>query len=142
MKKKPTSKPASKAPTQRQLQVGELLRHAVAEVLMEGRIHDEALSVPITVSEARLTPDLRSATVFVMPLGGVADKKGFLKSMTRAAPAIRALVTKKINLRFAPELFFRLDESFDRGSHMEGLLKNVKVASADVTDDEASGEEA
>lgn len=127
MKKKHTGKPVvGKAPTQRQLQVGELLRHALAEVFLEGKFHGDAFSNSITVSEVRITPDLRSATAFVMPLGGVTDKKAFLKALTKAAPALRAMATKRVKLRFSPELFFRLDDSFDRGSHMEELLKSVK----------------
>ncbi len=115
-----------KGPTQRQLQVGELLRHALAELFLEGKFHEGAFTQPITVSEVRVTPDLRSATVFVMPLGGVADKRGFIKSLMRVAPGIRTMVAKRVKLRFAPELFFRLDESFERGSHMEELLRSVK----------------
>lgn len=116
----------SKTPSQRQLQVGELLRHALAEIFIEGLLYDEKLrGKSITVSEVRVTPDLRSATAYVMPLGGTNDKWGFLKDLARATPALRTMAAKQVKLRFMPELYFRLDDSFDRASHVDALLRHV-----------------
>lgn len=114
-------------PSQRQLQVGELVRHALAEIFTEGKFHGGELgSVPITVSEVRVSPDLRNAMAFVMPLGGTKDREGFIKRLTKLAPSMRAMVTKRVKLRFSPELSFRLDDTFDRASQVEELLKTTQ----------------
>lgn len=130
MKKTYSNKTASpnQAPSQRQLQVGELIRHALAEVFTEGNFHAGELgNTPITVSEVRIGPDLRNAIAYVMPLGGTKDKKAFIRNLARITPLLRTMVTKRVKLRFSPELAFRLDESFDRASHVETLLQGVKT---------------
>jgi ribosome-binding factor A len=118
-----------KAPTQRQLQVGELLRHALSEIFFEGKYYDAALDgTSITVAEVRMSPDLQNATVFVMPLGGTKDSKGFLQALKRLTPALRSGVAKKVQLRYTPELAFKLDNSFEQVSKMNNLLKSLDTS--------------
>lgn len=115
------------APTQRQLRVGEALRHALAESFTEDALYDPDLGgTSITVSEVRISPDLRNATAFVMPLGGVQDPKKFLLALKRLTPMIRARIAKKVNLKYAPELLFRIDDSFNQATLIEKLLQSVK----------------
>jgi ribosome-binding factor A len=128
-------------PSQRQLRVGELIRHAVAELLARGEIMDDEVSrLMITVPEVRVSPDLRNATVYITPLGG-GDHKVAEKAMARHARFIRGQVAHKINLRFAPELTFRYDDRFDESAHIDALLHSPDVArdlerpQADADDD-------
>ncbi len=115
-------------PSQRQLRVGELIRHAVAELLARGEIMDDEVSrLMITVPEVRVSPDLRNATVYITPLGG-GDHKVAEKAMARHARFIRGQVAHKINLRFAPELTFRYDDRFDESAHIDALLHSPDVA--------------
>ena len=123
-------RPAGEArpPSQRQLRVGELIRHAVAELLARGEIMDDEVSrLMITVPEVRVSPDLRNATVYITPLGG-GDHKVAEKAMARHARFIRGQVAHKINLRFAPELTFRYDDRFDESAHIDALLHSPDVA--------------
>lgn len=121
------------APSQRQLRVGELVRHAIAEILQRGDVHDPVLEGHvITVPEVRMSPDLKIATVFVMPLGGQ-DGKAVVDAFDRNKKFLRGDVAKRVNLRYAPDLRFRLDESFDEGGKIDALLRNV---SRDPDDDE------
>ena len=100
-------------PSQRQLRVGELIRHALAEMLARGEIHDDVLaSHVVTISEVRMTADLRLASIYVMPLGGK-DVKPVLAALERAKKSIRAEVARSVNLKFAPDVRFLADESFD-----------------------------
>lgn len=114
-------------PIQRQLRVGELVRHAVAEILARGEIQDEALSRSVvTVPEVRMAPDLKLATCYIMPLGGK-DEKLVVAALERHKKYLRAEVAKRVNLRFAPELRFRRDETFDEAGRIDRLLQSDKV---------------
>lgn len=113
---------------QRQLRVGEMVRHALADILERGDLHDPVLTrVSVTVTEVRLTPDLRQATVFVMPLGG-ADADGVMTALVRARKHLRHRLGEKVELRYLPDLFFRLDRSFAEAERVEALLRSPEVA--------------
>ncbi len=118
----------SGVPGQRQLRVGEELRHAVSYILLRDECHDPRLDgVSVTVSEVRISPDLKNATVFVMPLAGD-NKESLLKILNEIAPKLRKLVGSKVALRYTPKLHFRLDDSFDVATHIDSLLKRPEVA--------------
>ena len=122
------SKDRDSGPSQRQLRVGELIRHAVADVLARGEAPDPVLTAnPITVPEVRMSPDLRLATVYVMPLGG-RNKEAVLESLERNNKILRSAVVRRVNLKFAPEVRFRLDERFDEAERIERLLRSPEVA--------------
>ena len=117
----------SRAPSQRQLRVGELIRHAFAEILQRGEVHDPDLEkVVVTVPEVRVTPDLKLATVYVMPLGGK-DAEKILAACERNKKYLRGEIAHRINLRYAPEIKFRLDTSFDEGERIDALLRSPEV---------------
>ena len=121
----------SKTRSQRQLRVGEVIRHALAQTLERGEADDPGLDgVSITVTEVRVSPDLKNATAFVMPLGGV-DADPILESLNRATPFFRRRIATEIDIRRLPALSFQLDESFDNASHIDSLLRSPAVA-ADV----------
>lgn len=121
-----TGATAGKGPTQRQLRVGELIRHRLAELLARSDIHDDVLAGHmITIPEVRLSPDLRLATVYVLTLGG--DVKPVLAALDRNKRFIRAEVAQAVNLKFAPELRFRFDESFAEAARIEAILASPKV---------------
>ena len=123
-----------KAPGQRQLRVGEQLRHALAEVMARGDLRDPELrDVPITVTEVRVSPDLKNATAFVMPLGG-GDIDRLLAALARAAPYLRGQMARVVQLRFTPALSFLADTSFDEAQHIDSLLRTPTVA-ADLAND-------
>jgi ribosome-binding factor A len=114
-------------PSQRQLRVGELIRHALAEMLARGEIHDEVLaSHVVTVSEVRMSPDLRLATIYIMPLGGK-DLGPVLQALDRHRKFIRGEVAHAVNLKFAPEIRFLADETFDEADRIGRLLASDKV---------------
>jgi ribosome-binding factor A len=114
--------------SQRQLRVAEEIRHILAGVLMRGELRDPVLSgVPVTVSEVRISPDLKNATAFTMPLGG-AHTGEVLVALNRSAPYLRSQVGKMLQLRYTPTLKFVEDESFDEAHHIEELLRSEKVA--------------
>lgn len=114
-------------PSQRQLRVGELIRRRLSEVLMRGEVHDPDLtSLSITVGEVRASPDLKVATVYVLPLGG-RDREAALEALIRNRSEIRRTVAKGLELKFAPELRFVLDESFDRMDDTRRLLSEERV---------------
>ena len=101
-----------KGNSQRQLRVGELVRHAVADILARGDIHDPVIETHlITVPEVRMSPDLRVATVYVMPLGGT-DENDVLAALERNKRFLRGEVAHRVNLKFAPDVRFRIDERF------------------------------
>jgi len=113
-------------PSQRQLRVGELVRHALSELLARGEIHDDIIAEHvITVSEVRMSPDLRLATIFVLPLGG-ANADEVLAALERNRRFIRGVVARAVNLKFAPDIRFRKDESFESGQHIDRLLDSLK----------------
>lgn len=117
-----------RAPSQRQLRVGELIRHSLAEILARGELmDDEVTRMMITVPEVRVSPDLRNATVYLTPLGG-GDPRHAEKAMTRNVRWLRGQVAKRINLKFAPELVFRYDDRFDETAHIDALLHSPEVA--------------
>ena len=101
-------------PSQRQLRVGELIRRTLSDVLARGDVHDPDLNrMSITVGEVRTSPDLRIATAYVLPLGGEGQDE-VLKLLARNKSELRRAVSKKLTLKFAPDLRFQLDETFDR----------------------------
>lgn len=112
--------------SQRQLQVGETLRHALSEIFLREDFYGmngETLSV--TISEVRISPDLHNATVFFMPLGGK-EKETTVKILHDVTPKIRSLIAKMVRLRHVPELYFKLDETFDNAARMNELIQSVK----------------
>ncbi len=114
--------------SQRPLRVGELVRHALAEVLARGDLRDPALAkIRITVSEVRMSPDLKHAACFVMPLGG-GETKPALEGLERSAAWLGAQVARRVKLRFAPRLHFQLDRSFDEAARIDRLLRRPDVA--------------
>jgi ribosome-binding factor A len=122
-----SSNSGAKAPSQRMLRVGELIRHKLAEMLSRGEIHDDVLSSHvITIPEVRLSPDLKLATVYVMPLGGD-DLKPVIEALTRNKKYIRAEVAHRLNLRYAPDLRFREDETFEEATRIDRLLDSDRV---------------
>jgi ribosome-binding factor A len=124
-KKSRNSSPA--APSQRQLRVGELIRHKLAEMLARGEIHDDVLAAHVvTIPEVRLSPDLKLATAYVIPLGG-SDTEAVLEALTRNKRYIRAEIAHAVNLKFAPDIRFRLDERFDEADRIEKLLRAPQV---------------
>jgi ribosome-binding factor A len=115
-------------PSQRQLRVGELIRHALAEMLSRGEIYDLVLaSHVVTIPEVRLSPDLRLATIYVMPLGGK-DVKEVLAALDRHKKYIRGEIAHEVNLKFAPDIRFMADETFDEADRIDELLRSPKVA--------------
>lgn len=114
-------------PSQRQQRVAEVIRHAVAEVLSRGDLQDEMLAGHIiTVPEVRMSPDLKLATIYVMPLGGV-DEKPVIAALERHKKVLRHEIARRVNLKFAPDVRFRRDESFDEASRIDQLLRSEKV---------------
>jgi ribosome-binding factor A len=118
---------SGKGPSQRQLRVGEEIRHALAEPLLRGDLHNEVLAGhSITVTEVTVSPDLKNATAYVMPLGG-ADQEAVLAALGEAAPYLRSLVGRAVRLKFTPRLTFRIDTSFDEGDKIDRLLASEAV---------------
>jgi ribosome-binding factor A len=117
----------SSGPSQRQLRVGELLRRTLADVLARGDVHDPDLNrIPITVSEVRASPDLKIATAYVMPLGG-RDQETSLAALRRNKAELRHLISREMSLKYAPDLRFKLDETFDRMDETRRLLSDETV---------------
>ncbi|HEY0218554.1 MAG TPA: 30S ribosome-binding factor RbfA [Afipia sp.] len=113
--------------SQRQLRVSELVRHAVSEILSQGGIHDDTLSGHIiTVPEVRMSPDLKLATVYIMPLGG-RDVETVVAALDRNKKFLRGEVAHRVNLKFAPDLRFRADDRFDEAERIEKLLRTPAV---------------
>jgi ribosome-binding factor A len=113
--------------SQRQLRVGELIRHEIADMLIRGEVHDPVIETHmITVPEVRMTPDLRLATIYVMPLGG-RDAKDVLDALDRNKRYMRGEIARRVNLKFAPEIRFRIDERFDEAERIEKLLRTPVV---------------
>ena len=113
--------------SQRQLRVGEAVRHAVADILLHGSAHDPDLEGHIiTVPEVRMSPDLKLATIYVMPLGG-RDTEIVLAALDRNKKFLRGEVARRINLKFAPDIRFRVDDRFDEAERIEKLLRTPAV---------------
>lgn len=118
-------------PSQRQLRVGEVLRKALVEIFERVELRDPDIAdVPITVSEVAASPDLKAATVFVMPLGGV-GRETLIAGLTRAAPFLRGQVAHRVQLRHVPRLTFRIDTAFDASAHMNTLLHGLGISPED-----------
>jgi len=121
------------APSQRQLRVGELIRHALADMLTRGEVHDPVIEGHvITVPEVQVTTDLRLATIYVMPLGG-RDREAVLAALKRNKRFLRGEIAHRVNLKFAPDIRFRIDERFDEAERIEKLLRTPAVR-RDLTD--------
>ena len=131
---------AGKGHSQRALRVGELVRHAVAEILARGDVHDPVIETHlITVPEVRMSPDLRLATVYVMPLGG-RDTDQVIAALERNKKFLRGEVARRVNLKFAPDVRFRVDERFDEAERIEKLLRTPAVQ-RDLAPDSPDSEE-
>ncbi|MCJ7599703.1 MAG: 30S ribosome-binding factor RbfA [Methyloceanibacter sp.] len=118
----------SSAPSQRQLKVGELIRHALAEIFTRGEIVDDVLSnYSLTVPEVRMTPDLKLATAYVMPLGGEGADE-VVKHLAKHARFLRGELARRVNLRYMPEIRFKVDTSFESSRRIDELLASPKVA--------------
>jgi ribosome-binding factor A len=118
---------SAKGPTQRSLRAGELVRHAVAEILARGDVHDPVIAAHlITVPEVRMSPDLRMATVYILPLGGQ-DAAVVLAALERNKRYLRGEIARRVNLKFAPDIRFRVDERFDEAERIERLLRSPEV---------------
>jgi len=114
-------------PSQRALRVGELVRHAMSEMLMRGDVHDPVLEGHlITIPEVRMTPDLRLATIYVMPLGG-RDVEQVIEALENNKRFLRGEIARRVNLKFAPDIRFRADERFDEAERIEKLLRTPEV---------------
>jgi len=114
-------------PSQRRLRVGELVRHALSEILQRGEVHDPALEgVVVTVPEVRMSPDLKLATAYVMPLGGKGAPE-IIAALDRNRRFLRGEVAHRVELRYAPDLRFRLDTSFDEGERIDTLLRSPEI---------------
>ncbi len=125
--------------SQRQLRVGELVRHEFADMLTRGEVHDPVIETHmITVPEVRMTADLRLATIYVMPLGG-RDEKEVLDALDRNKRYVRGEIARRVNLKFAPEIRFRIDERFDEAERIEKLLR-TPVVQRDLSSKDLSGE--
>ena len=112
----------------RLLRVGEQVRHALSEILARGDVHDEVLaSHSVSITEVRMSPDLRHATVFVKPLLG-ADEAEVLAALKKHVRYLKGEVARRVNTKYAAQLKFLSDESFDEGSHIDALLRAPKVA--------------
>ena len=120
-------KQSSAGASQRQLRVGESVRHAVADILVHARIHDADLEGHVvTVPEVRMSPDLKLATIYVMPLGG-RDTDIVIAALERNKKFLRGEVARRVNLKFAPDIRFRIDDRFDEAERIEKLLKMPAV---------------
>src|SRR2546429_7496471 len=117
------SKSSAAGGSQRQLRVGETVRHAVADILVSGSVHDQDLEGHIvTVPEVRMSPDLKLATIFVMPLGG-RDTEIVIAALERNKKFLRGEVARRVNLKFAPDIRFRVDDRFDEAERIKKLLR-------------------
>ncbi len=128
--------------SQRQLRVGELVRHAMAEMLARGDVHDPVIEGHlITVPEVRMSPDLRLATIYLMPMGGK-DADAVVAAFDRHKKFLRAEIAHRISLKFAPDIRFRIDERFDEAERIDKLLRSPEVKrDLDGPDENESGNE-
>ncbi|PCI87902.1 MAG: ribosome-binding factor A [Hyphomicrobiales bacterium] len=129
-----------KGPSQRQLRVGELLRHELADIFSRQKIQDDVLEAHvITVTEVSISPDLRSAVAYILPLGGKGSKI-VVKAARQHIPFIRSLLAKSINLKQVPLLNFEKDSAYDNSSHINEVLNNPHVQQ-DLQGDDDEGSE-
>jgi ribosome-binding factor A len=128
MAKHKNHRDSSPGGSQRQLRVGELVRHAVAEMLMRGDVHDPVLeSHMITVPEVRMSADLRLATIYVMPMGGH-DAEAVIEAFDRHKKFLRGEIAHRVNLKLAPDIRFRIDDRFAEAERIDKLLHSPAVA--------------
>ncbi len=123
----------NRAPSQRQLRVGEELRHALAWILERGEARDPGLGgLPLTVTEVRVSPDLKNAVVFVTPLGGEGEAGDgaakAVEALSRARRFLRRRVARTVRLKYVPDMTFRADQSFGHAGRIEALLRDPAVA--------------
>ena len=124
----PEPRGAARPPSQRQLRVGEELRHALSQIFARGEVRDpDLIGRSLTVTEVRASPDLRNVTAYVTPLGGGADA-AFLAALARTAPFLRARMAELVPLRYTPKLFFAIDTSFEAARRIEEVLRDPEVA--------------
>lgn len=117
-----------RSPSQRQLRVGEELRHALASIIERGELRDPVLAAtPVTVTEVRISPDLRQARVYVMPLGGAAQD-AVVSALERARGYLRRRVAGAVHLKFVPDLTFQIDRSFEEAGRIARALRQPEVA--------------
>jgi len=118
---------SASGPSQRALRAGEVIRHAIADILSRGEVHDPVIQGHvITVPEVRMSPDLKLATIYVMPLGG-RDEKAVVEALERNKRYLRGEIAHRVNLKFAPDIRFRIDERFDEAERIEKLLHTERV---------------
>ena len=123
-----THSPNKKGPSQRQLRAGELIRHALAEILQREAFQDPELAgVSVTIAEVRMSPDLKRAIAFATPLGGGREHE-VISALNKVAPYLRGLLGSKIDMKFTPALSFRLDETFSQAQKIDELLARPEVA--------------
>jgi len=129
----------SQGPTQRALRVGELVRHALAAMFARGEIEDDALrGAVITVPEVRMSSDLKLANAYIMPLGGLHAEE-IVAALNRHRKFVRGRVAPQINMKFAPEIRFFVDDTFEEASRIDSLLRSDKVQ-RDLGDDDGDSE--
>ena len=123
--------------TQRQLRVGELLRHVLVEIFGRGELRDpDLVGASLTVTEVRVSPDLRNAAVFVMPLGGSRTEE-VVAALGRATPYLRRMIGQSVTMKYNPTLKFLADQVFDEGTKIEGILRSPTVSrDLEIPDDE------
>jgi ribosome-binding factor A len=140
MRHKKSPHDAPQGPSQRQLRVGELIRHALAEMLARGDVHDPVLEGHlVTIPEVRMSADLRQATIYVMPLGG-RDVAEVIDALNHNRKFLRGEIAHRINLKFAPDIRFRVDERFDEAERIEKILRTPRVQ-RDIASGTESGSE-
>lgn len=136
-RRRPTER-EKKGPSQRQLRVGEELRHALTRILQRGGLRDpDLVDASITVTEVRVSPDLRNATAFVTPFGG-GDAETLARACRRAASYFRHEIAREVDLRLVPTITFQPDRTFDQANRIDTLLQNVKPP---PEDDETAAKE-
>ena len=122
------SRSTTSGPSQRMLRVGEQVRHVLSEILARGDVHDETLAKHlVSVTEVRMSPDLRHATVFVKPLLGK-DEEAVLKALRTNTAYLQREVATRVKMKYAARLKFLADESFDEGGHIDALLRTPAIA--------------
>lgn len=126
---------ANKAPTQRQLRVGEEMRHALSVIFLQETIYEpELMDVSVTVSEVRVSPDLKNSTAYVMPLGG-SIPAGFEDALNKISPKLRHMVGQRVKMRFVPRMSFKLDDSFENANKIEKLFAGIEKTSESQEDE-------